>query len=431
MSHRYAWAQRGDINAFFGLILDNVAVMSLLLLVITTGSVSFSRDFVFTQMIPGTALGVVAGDLVYTWLAFRLARRSGRDDVTAMPLGLDTPSTFAVATLILLPSLKHGMDNLHYDHGQAMVFAWHVGAVLLVMIGICKSIVAPLGTAVRRWVPRAGLLGSLAGIALALIALVPLWENIAAVPLVGMAVLIVILVTLVAHHPLPGRIPGALVAVLLGAVLYWGFHWLGSCLQVTLVPLQAHQEAAAWKLPEFFPPFARSWSWWRPVFAHAVEQLPVMLPFALATVVGGIDCTESAAAAGDEYDTRSILWTEGLASVLAGLFGGVIQTTPYIGQPAYKTMGGRAAYTLATALFIGLAGGLGWFAHLFEWLPEVACFPILVFVGLEIGRSRSAPRPRGTTRPWPWRSCPPWLIWRRSRWIAPWDRGNRCRKQRP
>ncbi len=108
-----------------------------------------------------------------------------------------------------------------------MVFAWHVGAVLLVMIGICKSIVAPLGTAVRKWVPRAGLLGSLAGIALALIALVPLWQNIAAVPLVGMVTLIVILVTLVAHHPLPGRIPGALVAVLLGVVLYWGFHWLG------------------------------------------------------------------------------------------------------------------------------------------------------------------------------------------------------------
>ena len=71
--------------------------------------------------------------------------------------------------------------------------------------------------------------------------------------------------------------------------------------------------------------------------------------------------------------------------MLAGLFGGVIQTTPYIGQPAYKAMGGRAAYTLATAMFIGLAGGLGWFAHLFEWLPEAACFPILVFVGLEIG----------------------------------------------
>ncbi len=118
---------------------------------------------------------------------------------------------------------------------------------------------------------------------------------------------------------------------------------------------------------------------------YAVTQLPVMLPFALATVVGGIDCTESAAAAGDEFDTRSILWTEGIASILAGLAGGVIQNTPYIGQPAYKTMGGRAAYTLATAVFIGLAGWLGWFSQIFEWLPEAACFPILVFVGLEIG----------------------------------------------
>jgi AGZA family xanthine/uracil permease-like MFS transporter len=388
MTTRYAWAQRGDINAFFGLILDNVAVMIFLLTLITSADPAsdnhFSRDFVFTQMIPGTALGVLAGDLVYTWLAFRLARRNGRRDVTAMPLGLDTPSTIAVGTLILLPSLKDGM-NLGYDHGQAMVFAWHVGAVLLAMIGICKSIVAPLGTAVRNWVPRAGLLGSLAGIAIALIALVPLWRNIASVPLVGLVTLVLILVTLVAHHPLPGRIPGALAAVVLGVLLYWACAFLGPSLHVTLVPPPGHQPTAAWRLTELFPAFARSWSWWQPVLAHAVAKLPVMLPFALATIVGGIDCTESAAAAGDEYDTRSILWTEGLASVLAGLFGGVIQTTPYIGQPAYKAMGGRAAYTLATALFIGLAGGLGWFAHLFEFLPEVACFPVLVFVGLEIG----------------------------------------------
>ena len=100
--------------------------------------------------------------------------------------------------------------------------------------------------------------------------------------------------------------------------------------------------------------------------------------------MGGIDCTESAAAAGDEYDTRTILLTEGLASVAAGACGGVIQNTPYIGHPAYKAMGGRAAYTLATAVSVGAAGLFGWFLHLFDWLPEAAAFPILVFVGLEI-----------------------------------------------
>ena len=54
----------GDINAFFGLILDNVAVMSVLLVLITSAepsSTTFSREFVFRQMIPGTAHGRRAG----------------------------------------------------------------------------------------------------------------------------------------------------------------------------------------------------------------------------------------------------------------------------------------------------------------------------------------------------------------------------------
>src|SRR5215470_9596500 len=102
-THHYQWATRGDINAFFGLMLDNVAVMVLLVGAITSTvtperqtakNYRFTPEFVITKMIPGTALGVLLGDLVYSFLAFRLARRSGRTDVTAMPLGLDTPSTF-------------------------------------------------------------------------------------------------------------------------------------------------------------------------------------------------------------------------------------------------------------------------------------------------------------------------------------------------
>jgi len=62
----------------------------------------------------------------------------------------------------------------------------------------------------------------------------------------------------------------------------------------------------------------------------------------------------------------------------------VIQTTPYIGHPAYKAMGGRAAYTLATAAFIGIAGVTGTFAYLYQAIPGPAILPILVFIGLEI-----------------------------------------------
>ena len=46
--------------------------------------------------------------------------------------------------------------------------------------------------------------------------------------------------------------------------------------------------------------------------------------------------------------------TEALATIVAGLCGGVVQNTPYIGHPAYKAMGARAGYTLVTGLVIGV-----------------------------------------------------------------------------
>src|SRR5579885_2762454 len=220
---RYAWAARGDINAFFGLMLDNVAVMVLFVSLVTSSAADrYAPQFVLTHMIPGTALGVLLGDLVYTWMAFRLARRTGKPDVTAMPLGLDTPSTIGGAFLIMLPALAEGNKLFPGDHDRAMLFGWHVGVAVLVLVGVFKVACAPLGNAVRRWVPRAGLLGSLAAIALALIAFMPLLSDIASVPLAGLAVLTVILFTLVAHRALPYKVPGALAAVVLGVVLVFG-----------------------------------------------------------------------------------------------------------------------------------------------------------------------------------------------------------------
>jgi AGZA family xanthine/uracil permease-like MFS transporter len=414
---RYGWARWGDVNAFFGLMLDNVAVMVLLVGSISSatppeeqqGRYTFSRDFVVSHMIPGTALGVLFGDLVYTWMAFRLARRTGRPDVTAMPLGLDTPSTFGVALLVLGPTLNQEVERiLHADghsanlsageHESAMLFAWHVGVLVLLLIGLFKVILAPLGNAVRRWVPRAGLLGSLAAVALVLIAFLPMLSEVGRVPLVGMLSLTVIFVTMIAHRALPGKVPGALAALLLGTVVYWSCTGLDTVFNWSLVPPPA-ESGGSW--PPWRPAAMLPWlgptdaQWWERVWLVALGKLPVMLPFGLATIVGGIDNTESAAAAGDEYDTRTILLTEGVTSLLAACLGGVIQTTPYIGQPAYKAMGGRAAYTLATALFIGAVGMFGVFPLLFAWLPPAAMFPILVFVGIEItAQSFQATPPR-------------------------------------
>ena len=183
-----------------------------------------------------------------------------------------------------------------------------------------------------------------------------LMDGIAGVPLVGMIALTIILLTLVAHRELPFKFPGALAAVLIGVILYQiGLQLMR--MNVGIGPLVPQPEKAIGYAPTnwaaLFSIYTQEPSWYTEVFTYTLGRLPIVLPFALATIIGGIDCTESAAAAGDEYDTRAILLTEGIASLFAGLLGGVIQTTPYIGHPAYKKMGGRAAYTLATALFIG------------------------------------------------------------------------------
>jgi AGZA family xanthine/uracil permease-like MFS transporter len=382
---RYTWAAPGDVNAFFGLMLDNIAD-----LVLTVGMLAaafeFPTTFALQYMVPGTAIGVLVGDLLFFAMALALARRTGRNNVTAMPLGLDTPSTIGMVLFVLGPSFIYAKSELGLDVDVAARYTWHIGICSIFISGVFKIACAFGSGLIRRLVPRAGLLGSLTAIALVLISFLPLLD-VMHYPLVGMVSLAIILATLVAQIPLPGRIPGALGALLVASAIYYLMKGTG-----LLTPEPAGLNPADGLLPV---------GWWE-VFRFewvtalddSLHYLPIVIPFALGTVVGGIDCTESAAAAGDEFDTRRVIGVEGIATLVAAICGGVIQTTPYIGHPAYKAMGGRSAYTLATAIFVGSAGLLGFFGYLYLIIPKAAIFTILIFIGLEITAQSFQATPR-------------------------------------
>ena len=387
-NHRYIWAARGDVNSFFGLMLDNVAGL-IMAVTMLAGVFQFPVDFAIRYMVPGTAIGVLVGDLMYFVLAFVLAKRTGRNDVTAMPLGLDTPSTIGMVFFVLGPAFSAAKAAGMTEHDAAL-HTWHVGIWAIIITGLVKLVLSFWSSWAQRFFPRAGLLGSLAAIALALIAFMQL-PKLLVNPVAGFTSLIVVLITLIGRNKLPFRIPGAFAAVAIGCVLWHLMRGLDAGLGIQLLSGTPETVASAWFPREWLTVFEFGWlGAWKETLAF----LPYIIPFAITTVIGGIDCAESAASAGDEYSTGSIIGVEALATIFAGFCGGVIQTTPYIGHPAYKAMGGRAAYTLATALFVGGAGIVGYFGLLFAWIPEAAVLPILIFIGIEITAQSFQATPR-------------------------------------
>ena len=362
----------GDINGFLGLVVDNLSVLGLLAGVLI-GGYGVPADIVFGKMFPGTALGVLVGDLVYTWLAVRLARRTGRGDVTAMPFGLDTPSTIGMALLVLGPAFaKFRAAGL--DPTAAGLQTWYLGMAATAAMGILKLLLSFAGRTVR----RRGSDGRIAGLA-------------------GR------------HRADVDRIfpHGRSAAISSGRSADLGSRSVR--IGRPRDPLRSASRACfsrSWSAPCFTTARATSvfsaCRFRRPVvptlrlafphpdagivhgFADLGDYLALIIPFSLLTVVGGVNNTESARVAGDDYDVRSILLAEAAATLLAGLAGGVAQTTPYIGHPAFKEMGARSGYTLLTGVFVGAGGMLGFLANLIEFMPLAALAPVLVFLALNI-----------------------------------------------
>ncbi len=359
---RYRWAARGDVNGFFALSIDNLALL-VSMSGILIGVFGMPADIVLGRMVPGTAVGVLVGDAIYTWLAFRLARQERRHDVCAMPLGIDTPSMFALSFGVVGPAFVITKDGMK---------AWEVGMAVLVLMGIAKLIASVFGDAIRRILPKTALLGAISAVGIALIMFFP-FSKVMAEPIGGFVSLGIVLLTLIGGVRLPARIPAVVASVVAGLAAYTLAKSVGYEPPVIPVTGGTFGLHLPWPSLAFVGGLDLAW-----------QFIPLALPAAFLTIVGGIDVAESAALAGDRYSTRTIILVEGIATLAAAVCGGVVQNTPYIGHPAYKRMGSRAAYTLATGLFISIGAATGLIGVLISALPESIVVPILVYVGLEM-----------------------------------------------
>jgi AGZA family xanthine/uracil permease-like MFS transporter len=350
----------GDWDGFFALFFSTFPD---LLLIASLGPLcGFSIQFVTTRILPGLALSIFAGNLFYSWQARRLARATGRDDVTAIPFGVNTPTVFAYIFLIMLPVYRQSGDA---------TLTWQVGLFACFLSGVIQTAGAFCTDWLRQNTPRAALLCPLAGIALAFLCLGFILRIFQA-PELALLPSIVLLTIYCSHLRMPFRIPGALWCILVGVVL-----------TAILKGLHLYKLAAAPAMvaPGFYPP--------RPVnvfafLAHAEgwKFLSVIVPMSLLDTICSLQILESVKVAGDDYKTRPSLLVNGLATILASCFGSAFPTIPYFGHMGYKAMGARSAYSTLNGTCMMLVCVTGIVPLVLQFVPLEVVAIIVVWFGL-------------------------------------------------
>jgi AGZA family xanthine/uracil permease-like MFS transporter len=146
----------GDWNAFFGFG-TNILVNMLTLTALLRFVLKMPDSLVFGRILPALGLMMFLSTMYYAWLAYRLAQKTGRSDVCALPSGVSVPHMFIVTFVIMLPILLKTSDPIK---------AWEAGLTWVFI----QSFILMLGGFIAPWIqritPRAALLGTLAGVSL-------------------------------------------------------------------------------------------------------------------------------------------------------------------------------------------------------------------------------------------------------------------------
>src|ERR1700738_2764304 len=214
------WAP-GDWNAFFGFgtsIWVNLLTLSGLLRFV----LKMPDQLVFGRILPATGMMLFLSTLYYAWLAYRLATRTGRNDVCALPSGISVPHMFVVTFVIMLPiAIKTGDPIKGWEAGLTWVF---VQSFVLMAGGF-------VGPGIRRIPPTAALLGTLAGVSIAFISMRPAMEMFMT-PVIGILCFAVILASWFGGVRFLNGVPAGLVAIAVGTAVAWlstafGYGWGG------------------------------------------------------------------------------------------------------------------------------------------------------------------------------------------------------------
>ncbi|SES28586.1 xanthine permease [Salisediminibacterium halotolerans] len=383
--------KKGDTDGFFGLFtnnLTNLLVMAGLLSI----SLGMPAAIVYGRILPAVGLSIFISSMIYTLMAWRLARREQRAGVTALPSGTSVPHMFLIVFLIMGP--------VYWETGDPMI-AWYAGLAWCFIEGIIELFGSAIGPKVKEILPRAAMLGTLAGVSITFIAMTPAMQTFH-LPYIGLISLVLILLNFYGKVPMPFRVPVGLIAIVIGTIIGWSVGDMdAAALRESMQTMQA--SIPLWSADGIIEGFS-----------VAAPFLISAIPLGIYNFFETIDNIESASVAGDEYPVRGALLADGSTTVIASLFGSPFPTAVYIGHGGWKEVGAGVGYTWSTGLAVLAITWLGVIPVLLELIPLAAIVPILIYIGLFIGSQAFQSTPSHHA---------PAVILAILPWLADWARG--------
>lgn len=334
---------KGDIGGLTYILANNI-VNYIIVIATLSGVLGWPDEIVYGRVIPGLSVGLLVSGLYYAYSAYRLAVKENRTDVTALPSGVSTPAMFVILFGVIMP-LHYALDNPELEWAAA-VAACFIGGFIEFLGGF-------IGPWLKAKIPRAALLGTVAGIGFIWMATQGVFD-LYSDPIVGLPILAVALMGLFGGYLFPKRIPPFAVAIL-GGIVY--AYVLGR----TTIDFSG----IGFYAPNPINGFEALLSG----FAIVLPYLSVIIPIEVYNFIETMDNVEAANAAGDNYNVRNAQFADGIATMISSLFGGVVPNTVWLGHAGLKKQGACIGFSWVGGLLLGFSGIFGMFTFFSALVP--------------------------------------------------------------
>ncbi len=338
------WFQRGDIGGMTYSITNNI-VNYLIVIATLSGVLEWPDKIVYGYVIPGMSIGLLCSGVYYAYMGRRLSRKEGRADVTALPSGVSTPAMFVMLYGVIMP--------LHYALNDAEL-AWSAAVAACFIGGAVEFLGGFIGPWMKKKLPRAALLGTVAGIGFIWMATQGVFD-VFGDPLIGLPILFVAMVGIFGGYLFPKQIPPLVVAIV-GGIIY------AFCLGRTTVDFSG--------IGFYIPNPVNGIQHLINGVAVVAPYLTIVIPVEIYNFIETMDNVEAANAAGDNYSVRETQFADGICTMLSAICGGVAQAFKDCDKKHYAAVGIAMVPPVADYLYTQITGSVGLAGYMTEVMPS-------------------------------------------------------------